>query len=68
VKRGFASPDTAGLGLLKNMLHKASIRCVEINEQMAQTIPAPPFQAGLRVQQMLKVRRHAGSGRASPRG
>lgn len=51
MKRIFTSPDSAQLGLLKNMLEKAGIRCVEINEQMAQTIPAAPFQAELWVEQ-----------------
>ena len=50
MKRVFTSPDTAELGFLKNMLNKAGIRCVEINEQMAQTIPSPPFQAELWVE------------------
>ena len=50
MKRVFTSPDIAELGLLKNILHKAGIRCVEINEQMAQTIPSPPFQAELWVE------------------
>jgi len=50
MKRVFTSPDSAELGLLKNMLQKAGIRCVEINEQMAQTIPTALFQAELWVQ------------------
>ncbi|HLP77774.1 MAG TPA: DUF2007 domain-containing protein [Candidatus Paceibacterota bacterium] len=50
MKRVFSSPDSAEVGLLKNILHKAGIACVEINEQMAQTIPSPPFQAELWVQ------------------
>ena len=50
MKRVFTSPDTAELGLLKNMLQKAGIRCVEINEQMAQTIPSALFQAELWVE------------------
>lgn len=50
MKRVFSSPDSAELALLKNMLEKAGIPCVEINEQMAQTIPSPPFQAELWVQ------------------
>ena len=33
--------------MLKNVLEKAGIRCVELNEQMAQTIPSLPFQAEL---------------------
>ena len=36
--------------MLRNMLQKAGIRCVEINEQMAQVIPASPFQAELWVE------------------
>ena len=50
MKRVFTSPDIAELGLLKNILQKAGIHCVEINEQMAQTIPSPPFQAELWVE------------------
>jgi hypothetical protein len=50
MKRVFTSPDSAELGLLKNVLQKAGIRCVEINEQMAQTIPTAPFQAELWVE------------------
>jgi hypothetical protein len=50
MKRVFTSPDSAEVGLLKNMLQKGGIRCVEINEQMAQTIPSPPFQAELWVE------------------
>ena len=50
MKRIFTSPDGAELGLLKNMLQKAGIRCVERNEQMAQTIPSGPFQAELWVE------------------
>lgn len=51
MKRVFSSPDTAEVGLLKNVLEKAGIRCVELNEQMAQTIPSPPFQAELWVEE-----------------
>lgn len=47
MKRIYTSPDTAELGLLKNMLLKAGIRCVERNEQMTQTIPTALFQAEL---------------------
>ncbi len=50
MKRVFTSPDSAELGLLKNMLQKAGLRCVEINEQMAQVIPSAPFQAELWVE------------------
>ena len=50
MKRIFTSPETAELGLLKNMLQKAGIRCVELNEQMTQTIPTAPFQAELWVE------------------
>jgi len=50
MKRVFSSPDNAEMGLLKNMLRKAGIRCVEINEQMAHIIPAAPFQAELWVE------------------
>ena len=51
MKRVFSSPDSAQLGLLKNMLEKAGLRCVALNEQMAQTIPTVPFQAELWVEQ-----------------
>ena len=50
MKRVFTSPDSTELGLLKNMMQKAGIRCVERNEQMAQTIPSAPFQAELWVE------------------
>jgi len=50
MKRVFTSPDSAELGLLKNVLQKAGIRCVEINDQMARTIPSAPFQAELWVE------------------
>jgi hypothetical protein len=51
MKRVFSSPDTAQVGLYKNMLKKAGIRCAEINKQLAQTIPVAPFQAELWVEQ-----------------
>jgi hypothetical protein len=47
MKRIFSSPDSAEVGLLKNIMEKAGIRCQELNEQMAQTIPVSPFQAEL---------------------
>lgn len=50
MKRIFSSPVVAEVGFLKNMLLKAGILCVELNEQMAQTIPTPPFQAELWVE------------------
>ena len=50
MKRLFSSPDAAEVGLLKNILQKAGIQCVEKNEQMANTIPTLPFQAELWVQ------------------
>lgn len=50
MKRIMTSADSAGLGLLQDMLRKAGIRCVERNEQMAQTIPAAPFHAELWVE------------------
>ena len=50
MKRVFTSLDTAELGLFKNILQKAGIRCFEKNEQMAQTIPSTPFQAELWVE------------------
>ena len=50
MKRLITLPDSAELGLLKNMLQKAGIRCVERNEQLAQTIPSAPFHAELWVE------------------
>ena len=50
MKRVWTSSDSAELGLLRNVLQKAGIRCVEVNEQMAQVIPALPFQAELWVE------------------
>jgi hypothetical protein len=50
MKRVFTSADSAEVGLLKNVLQKSGIRCVENNEQMAQIIPAAPFQAELWVE------------------
>ena len=50
MKRIFTSPDSAALGLLRSVLQRAGIRCVEVNEQMAQVIPSPPFQAELWVE------------------
>lgn len=43
----YTSPDSAELSLLKNMLQKAGIRCVERNEQIKQMIPTALFQAEL---------------------
>ena len=48
--RIMTSADSAELGLLQGVLQKAGIRCVERNEQLAQTIPAAPFHAELWVQ------------------
>lgn len=50
MKRLFTSADSAEVGLLKNMLKKSGIRCVERNEDVAQIIPAGPFQAELWVE------------------
>jgi len=47
MKRLFTSPDVAEVGLYRTMLGKAGIRCVELNEQMAQVFPSAPFQAEL---------------------
>jgi hypothetical protein len=47
MKQVMTLPDSAELGLLKNMLQKGGIRCLEINEQIAQTFPMAPFQAEL---------------------
>jgi len=50
MKRIYTSPDSAAVGLMRNMLQHAGIRCVELNEQMAQIIPSPPFEAELWVE------------------
>ncbi len=50
MKRVLSSLDIAELALLKNILQNAGIRCVELNEQLAQTIPLAPFQAELWVE------------------
>lgn len=50
MKRIYTSTDTAEVGLLKNMLHKAGIGCVVLNEQMAQMLPVLPFAAELWVE------------------
>ena len=50
MKRVFTSADSAEVGLLKNVLQKAGIRCAERNEQLAQVIPSAPFQAELWVE------------------
>ena len=50
MKRVFTSADSAEVGLLKNVLQKSGICCVEKNEQMAQVIPSAPFQAELWVE------------------
>jgi hypothetical protein len=50
MKRLITSPDSAEVGLLKNMLQKAGIPCVEKNEPLAQTIPSAPFHAELWVE------------------
>ena len=47
MKLVYTSADAAEVGLLKNVLKKSGIRCVEINEQVAQVIPSAPFQAEL---------------------
>ncbi|MGC3959855.1 MAG: DUF2007 domain-containing protein [Verrucomicrobiota bacterium] len=51
MKRIFISPDTAELGLLRNILQHAGIRCVELNEHLAQTLPVTVFQAELWVEE-----------------
>jgi len=50
MKRLFSSPDAAEVALLKNILQKAGVGCLEKNEQMANTIPTLPFQAELWVE------------------
>lgn len=46
----YTSADLVELSLLKNMMRKAGIHCVELNEQMAQTLPTSPFMAELWVE------------------
>jgi hypothetical protein len=46
----YTSADTAEVGLLKNMMQKAGIPCVEKNEQLAQVLPITPFTAELWVE------------------
>lgn len=43
-------PRQRGTGFAKNVLQKTGIYCVEINEQVAQLISSPPFQAELWVE------------------
>lgn len=50
MKRLITSPDSAELGLLKNMLGKAGIQCIERNEPLAQTLLSAPFHAELWVE------------------
>ena len=50
MKRIFSSPDSTEVGWLKNLMENAGILCFEKNEQMAQTIPVPQFQAELWVE------------------
>ena len=39
--------ESTELGLLKNMLEEAGIRCALRNEQMSQTLPGAPFNVEL---------------------
>ncbi len=52
MKMVFSSPDTAELELLKNVLLKAGIRAVEVNQQLSQVLPSVPFQAELWVEEV----------------
>lgn len=47
MKQVFTSTDSAELGLLKNMLDEAGIRCALRNEQLSQALPAVPFNVEL---------------------
>lgn len=42
--------ESAELGLLKNMLEEAGIRCALRNEQLSQALPAGPFNVELWVE------------------
>jgi hypothetical protein len=50
MKKVFTTTDSAELGLLKNMLDEASIRCALRNEQLSQALPAMPFNVELWVE------------------
>jgi hypothetical protein len=50
MKRGSTSRDSAELGLLKNMLDEAGIRCALKNEQLSQVLPEAPFNVELWVE------------------
>jgi len=50
MKQLFTTTDGAELGLLKNMLGAADIRCALRNEQPSQALPARPFYVELWVE------------------
>ena len=50
VKQLFTTTDSAELGLLKNMLGEAGIRCALRNEQLSLALPAMPFNVELWVE------------------
>ena len=50
MKRVSASMDRTELGLLKNMLEQAGIRCGLRNEQLSQRLPAAPSNVELWVE------------------
>jgi hypothetical protein len=50
MKRVFTLADSTQMGLLKDMLEGAGIRCLVRNEQLSQTLPVAPFNAELWVE------------------
>jgi Putative prokaryotic signal transducing protein len=50
MKQVSTSMESAELGLLKNMLDGAGIRCVLRNEQLSQALPEAPFNVELWVE------------------
>jgi hypothetical protein len=47
MKQLFTPTESAELGLLKNMLEEAGIRCALKNQQLSQTLPIEPFNVEL---------------------
>jgi len=50
MKQVSASMDSIELGLLKNMLEQAGIRCSLRNERLSQALPTTPFNVELWIQ------------------
>ena len=50
MKQVSTSMESAELGLLKNMLEEAGIRCALRNEQLSQALPEAPFNVELWVE------------------